>query len=117
MAFSALQNGAMRRLRLLPVPLSIFLVVAGAAPAHARGPSGDDDLAARAMTVMTPVTAAAARTDRRPVAGGVHDAVAHQTFISWAGAHEDNYVQAYDHRTGAWSAPVKVGDGLDDSQL
>src|SRR2546421_3405874 len=115
MAFSALQNGAMRRLRLLAVPLSIFLVVAGAAPAHARGPSGDDDLAARAMTVMTPVTAAAARTDRRPVAGGVYDAVAHRTFISWGGVHEDNYVQAYDHRTGTWSAPVKVGDGADDS--
>src|SRR5256885_1490191 len=115
MAFSALQNEAMRRIRLLAVPLSILLVAAGAAPAHARGPSGDDDLAARAMTVMTPVTAAAARTDRRPVAGGVYDEVARQTFISWGGVHEDNYVQAYDHRTGTWSAPVKVGDGLDDS--
>jgi hypothetical protein len=115
MAFSRLQNGAMRRLRLLAVPLSISLVFVGAAPAHAHEPSGDDDLAARAMTVMTPVTAAAARTDRRPVAGGVYDAVAHQTFISWGGVHEDNYVQAYDHRTGTWSAPVKVGDGLDDS--
>ena len=90
------------------------LVFLGAAPAHARGPSGDAD-AARAMTVMTPVTAAAARTDRRPVAGGVYDAVAHRTFISWGGVHEDNYVQAYDHGTGTWSAPVKVGDGLDDS--
>jgi hypothetical protein len=115
MAFSPLQNDAMRRLRLLAVPLSLSLVFVGAAPAHAHEPAGDDDLAARAMTVMTPVTAAAARTDRRPVAGGVYDAVAHQTFISWGGVHEDNYVQAYDHRTGTWSAPLKVGDGLDDS--
>src|SRR3982751_248661 len=105
----------MRKLRLLAVPLSMSLVFLGAAPAHARGPSTGDDAAARAMTVMTPVTAAAARTDRRPVAGGLYDAVARQTFISWAGVHEDNYVQAYDHRTGTWSAPVKVGDGLDDS--
>jgi hypothetical protein len=57
----------------------------------------------------------AARTDRRPVAGGVYDAAARKTFITWAGVHEDNYIQAYDHRTGTWSAPVKVGDGGDDS--
>ena len=28
---------------------------------------------------------------------------------------EDNYIQAYDHRTGTWSAPVRVGDGGSDS--
>ena len=64
---------------------------------------------------MTPVSHAAARTDRRPVAGGVYDAVAHKTFITWAGAHEDNFIQAYDHDSGTWSAPVRTGDGDDDS--
>jgi len=56
----------------------------------------------------------AARTDRRPVAGGCYDATADTTFITWAGRAEDNYAQAYDHRAGTWSAPVKVGDGAGD---
>ena len=67
------------------------------------------------VTVMTPATAVAARTDRRPVAGGLYDAVAQQTFISWSGQFEDNYVQAYDHRTRTWSAPVRVAGGDNDS--
>jgi hypothetical protein len=67
------------------------------------------------VTVMTPATAVAARTDRRPVAGGLYDAVAQQTFISWGGQFEDNYVQAYDHRTRTWSAPVRVAGGDNDS--
>jgi putative BNR repeat neuraminidase len=98
--------------------LSVFLgaalsFVSAAAPAHAA--PGDDDGHGRGMAVMTPDSASAARTDRRPVAGGLYDPVARQTFISFAGAHEDNYVQAYDHRTGTWSAPVRVGSGDDDS--
>jgi hypothetical protein len=64
---------------------------------------------------MTPATSVAARTDRRPVAGGVYDAAARTTFITWAGQFEDNYIQAYNHRIGAWSAPVKVGDGDNDA--
>jgi hypothetical protein len=105
-------------MRLAAVPLSLTLVLtslAAAAPAHAAPGSLPGNDFALPVTVQTPVTAAAARTDRRPVAGGLYDAASHQTFISWAGVHEDNYVQAYDHRTGTWSAPVKVGDGLDDS--
>ncbi|WP_084557453.1 BNR-4 repeat-containing protein [Hamadaea tsunoensis] len=66
-------------------------------------------------TVMTPATGVAARTDRRPVAGAVFDPAADTTFITWGGRFEDNYAQAYDHHTGAWSAPVKVGDGDNDS--
>ena len=103
------------RMRIIAVPMSLSMVLAtlvAAAPAHAEPPTVEG---VRPMTVMTPATAVAARTDRRPVAGGLYDRVARQTFISWAGVHEDNYVQAYDHRTGTWSAPVKVGDGLDDS--
>jgi hypothetical protein len=65
--------------------------------------------------VMTPSTAVAARTDRRPVAGGVYDAAAGKTFISWGGQYEDNYVQAYDHRRRTWSAPVRVAGGDNDS--
>jgi hypothetical protein len=67
------------------------------------------------VTVTTVAAAVAARTDRRPVAGGVHDARAGKTFISWGGVHEDNYVQAYDHRTRTWSAPVFVAGGDNDS--
>jgi hypothetical protein len=78
------------------------------AAATSRGP-------ARASAVMTPATALAARTDRRPVAGGVYDRRVDTTFITWGGQHEDNYIQAYQHRTGQWSAPVRVGDGGDDS--
>jgi hypothetical protein len=64
-----------------------------------------------AWTTTTAASRVAARTDRRPVAGGVYDRSADTTFITWAGRDEDNYVQAYDHRAGTWSAPVKVGDG------
>jgi hypothetical protein len=105
----------MSRLRrlLLPVLLGAALpIVAAAVPAHAA-PTADDH--GRGLSVMTPAPAQAARTDRRPVAGGVYDPVARTTFISFGGVHEDNYVQAYDHRSGAWSAPVFVSAGADDS--
>src|SRR5947207_12497986 len=102
----------MRRALGMPLALSAVLafVIVAPGPAHAALPDR-----AQAWTVMTPAGKQAARTDRRPVAGGLYDAVAGKTFISWGGVHEDNYVQAYDHRTGTWSAPVRVGDGADDS--
>ena len=65
--------------------------------------------------LTTVATASAARTDRRPVAGGVHDPRAGKTFISWGGVQEDNYVQEYDHRRDRWSAPVRVAGGDNDS--
>ncbi|OLB77382.1 MAG: hypothetical protein AUI14_16365 [Actinobacteria bacterium 13_2_20CM_2_71_6] len=67
------------------------------------------------FTTMTPATKVAARTDRRPVAGGVYDPAANQTFICWAGKNEDTYVQAYDHATGRWTAPVRILGGRGDS--
>ena len=70
---------------------------------------------APAWTVSTAATGVAARTDRRPVAGGLYDPVAQQTFISWGGQYEDNYVQAYDHRTRQWSTPLRVAGGDNDS--
>jgi hypothetical protein len=84
----------------------VFVALAAATGAAPAPPS---------MQVMTPATAVAARSDRRPVAGGVYDAVARKTFISWGGQFEDNYVQAYDHRTRTWSAPVRVAGGDNDS--
>ena len=42
------------------------------------------------FALMTPATAMAARTDRRPVAGGVYDPTAGATFISWGGQNEDS---------------------------
>jgi hypothetical protein len=85
-------------------------VVAGALPAGASAtPTAPD------FTLLTPATSLAARTDRRPVAGGVHDRRAGKTFISWGGSNEDSYVQAYDHRTGTWSAPNFVVGGRGDS--
>ncbi|MCG8922082.1 BNR-4 repeat-containing protein [Lentzea sp. CC55] len=67
------------------------------------------------FTVTTTATNVAARSDRRPVAGGVHDRKAGKTFISWAGRHEDSYVQTYDHRESAWSAPNRIADGDSDA--
>ncbi len=103
------------------VVLSATALVVTAASA-ANGAEGADGAAggltcptAPQVTVMTPATAVAARTDRRPVAGGVYDRAAHTTFITWGGQREDNYIQSYDHRTGIWSAPVKVGNGEGDS--
>jgi hypothetical protein len=100
---------ARRARRAVALLLPVLAVALGAAaPAAANGRH-------RTMTVLTPATALAARTDRRPVAGGLYDPAAGRTFISWGGVHEDNFVQSYDHRAATWSAPVKVGDGGDDS--
>jgi BNR repeat-containing family member len=66
-------------------------------------------------TLMTVATNVAARSDRRPVAGGLYDSRVRTTFISWAGRFEDNYVQAYDHRAATWSTPVRVADGGNDT--
>ncbi|NUR69619.1 MAG: hypothetical protein HOU81_02260 [Hamadaea sp.] len=97
----------MNSIRLL---LAATVVLAAVPPATATAQSSG-----AAMSVMTPATSVAARTDRRPVAGGVYDPVAQTTFITWGGQNEDNYIQAYAHSTGTWSAPVKVGDGDADS--
>lgn len=67
------------------------------------------------FTVTTTATNVAARSDRRPVAGGVYDKKAGKTFISWAGQYEDSYVQAYDHRKSTWSTPNRVADGDSDA--
>jgi hypothetical protein len=88
-------------------PLLLLTVLQ--APAHAT-PERD-----QGFTVQVPATSVAARSDRRPVAGGVYDPTAKKTFVSWAGKAEDNFVQAYDHRTAAWSTPVMVGSGDSDS--
>jgi hypothetical protein len=69
----------------------------------------------RRLSLVTVAPASAARTDRRPVGGGVHDPRAGKTFISWAGFQEDNYVQEYDHRRRTWSAPLRVAGGDNDS--
>jgi hypothetical protein len=83
-------------------------VVLGAIPdlGAAAGPS---------FVTMTAATKVAARTDRRPVAGGVYDPTANKTFICWAGKNEDAYVQSYDHATKVWSGPAKVMGGGGDS--
>ncbi|AGZ40645.1 hypothetical protein AFR_11780 [Actinoplanes friuliensis DSM 7358] len=94
----------MRTVMILSV---VVLMAVTATPAQAIGKAE--------AQVMTAATAVAARSDRRPVAGGVHDTVARQTFISWAGQFEDNYVQAYDHRAKTWSTPVRVASGDNDS--
>jgi hypothetical protein len=67
------------------------------------------------FTTRTAAAKVAARTDRRPVAGGVHDATVNQTFICWAGRNEDTYAQAYDHATATFTKPVKVSSGGGDS--
>jgi hypothetical protein len=104
-----------KSMRAVAVPVLAAATVAVVAAVPARAETLVDTARTPQWTVSTPATALAARTDRRPVAGGVYDPVAQQTFISWGGVHEDNYVQAYDHRSRTWSAPLKVGDGADDS--
>jgi hypothetical protein len=74
--------------------------------------------AAAGVPVFKARTAAAkvaARTDRRPLAGGVYDAHVNKTFICWAGRNEDTYVQAYDHATETFTKPAKVSSGGGDS--
>ena len=93
-------------MRTVKILSGVALSLAVAAPAQAVPPRDQ---------LMTPATSVAARSDRRPVAGGVYDATARRTFISWAGRFEDNYVQGYDHRTRTWSDPVRVAGGDNDS--
>ncbi|MFI7600195.1 BNR-4 repeat-containing protein [Actinoplanes sp. NPDC049681] len=96
----------------LPATCAVTVLVLAALPAPARA---DHGARRPPMSVTTVATGVAARTDRRPTNGGVYDPQARKTFISWAGQYEDNYVQAYDHRTATWSAPVKVADGGNDT--
>jgi hypothetical protein len=97
------------------VPLVPLLVTAVAATPAGAAPSTSDTATGFRPVMTTIATGMAARTDRRPVAGGLYDARAQTTFVSWAGQFEDNYVQSFDHRSGVWSAPVRVGDGGNDS--
>jgi putative BNR repeat neuraminidase len=96
-----------RLMRLMAPPLLLLTVLP--APAHATPERTAE------FTTTTTATSVAARSDRRPVAGGLYDAVAKKTFVSWAGQFEDNYAQSFDHRTNAWSTPVKYADGDSDS--
>ncbi|GAB2758789.1 BNR-4 repeat-containing protein [Amycolatopsis magusensis] len=86
--------------RLLPI-LLIPALLALAPPAQADP----------VFSVMTPAETVASRTDRRPLAGGVHDPAAGVTFISWSGVNADTYVQAYDHASGGWTPPKLVAGG------
>jgi BNR repeat-containing family member len=108
---------------LVTAAIAVATLVAGVVPGPALAAPADDDgpapaaaaSAAGEMTATTVATSVAARTDRRPVAGGLYDRVARKTFITWGGQNEDNYIQAYDHRRRTWSAPVKLGNGEGDS--
>ncbi|MEO6083724.1 MAG: BNR-4 repeat-containing protein [Umezawaea sp.] len=96
-----------RLMRLMAPPLLVLAVLP--APANAT-PEWTPE-----FTTTTTATSVAARSDRRPVAGGLYDATAKKTFVSWAGQYEDNYAQAFDHRANTWSTPVKYADGDSDS--
>ncbi|GAA4472671.1 BNR-4 repeat-containing protein [Phytohabitans houttuyneae] len=105
-----------RRAITLTAACAATALIMGPAPAAghtAHAPVGKTWVAPTSFTTVA--TNVAARSDRRPTNGGVYDRTAGKTFISWAGQYEDNYVQAYDHRTGTWTAPVKVADGGNDT--
>ncbi|MFD8493818.1 BNR-4 repeat-containing protein [Amycolatopsis sp. NPDC059657] len=91
------------------LPWLVSLVTAATVPVV------DPQLPADGFSVMTPATSVASRSDRRPVAGGVYDPVADQTFISWSGKSADTYVQAYDHKKKTWTSPKKISGGESDS--
>ncbi len=93
----------------------LLLPLVAAPSAHATADSQGADLGKAKFTVTNTATNVAARSDRRPVAGGVYDRKVGKTFISWAGQYEDSYVQSYDHRKATWSAPNRVADGDKDA--
>ncbi len=70
----------------------------------------------RDSTLVAQTTASRARvhSDRRPMGAGVYDRAADKTYISWMGKDSDAFVQEYDHRTGRWSTPEKVGSSYPD---
>jgi hypothetical protein len=116
-----LPEGRRTRRTIASVGLAAVMVAGIVAPARAFAETapGEPDaalgLTGGQTTVTTTATNVAARTDRRPVAGGVYDRRADTTFVTWAGQFEDNYIQSYNHRTRKWSAPVRVADGGSDS--
>lgn len=69
-----------------------------------RGPRPHQNLTATLVA-----ESAATRSDRRSMAGGVHDPVSNQTFITWIGDYSHPYVAAYNHATGEWSDGYRVG--------
>jgi hypothetical protein len=97
----------MRRAQRILTTLTVLATSVALAPVVSASPSD--------FSVMTPATNVASRSDRRPVAGGVYDAHSNKTFISWSGKAADAYVQAYDHRTKAWTAPKFIAAGESDS--
>jgi hypothetical protein len=105
-----------RRSVIAAAALAVPAVAGLSSPAFAHDHSSSpSDAALPPDKLATPATRVGARSDRRPVAGGVYDPAAKKTFISWGGVLEDNYVQAYDHRKDTWSAPVRVASGDNDS--
>lgn len=98
-----LLRGVMSAVLLFP----LVAVPSANATADVRGKAG--------FAVTTTAQSVAARSDRRPVAGGVYDKKVGKTFISWAGQYEDSYVQSYDHRESTWSSPNRIADGASDA--
>ncbi|WP_086820822.1 BNR-4 repeat-containing protein [Allokutzneria sp. NRRL B-24872] len=101
----------MSRLLRVLVPLSLLAATVTATPAAAAVVAARP---APEFTTTTTASTVASRTDRRPMAGAVHDPVAGATYITWSGQHADNYVQGYDHRRGTWSPPQKIAAGESD---
>jgi hypothetical protein len=85
--------------------------VAGAGVASGSVASGS---AGKPLVSQTIAANVAVRSDRRAMGGGVYDPVVQKTFVCWMGKNSDSYVQAYDHRTGAWSLPKRVGGSFPD---
>jgi hypothetical protein len=98
----------LRKLVSALIPLTVSALALTTAPALA-------ETTGQEFSVMTPASSVASRSDRRPNAGGLYDAVAQATFISWSGQAADTYVQAYDHRKKTWTAPKRIAAGESDS--
>lgn len=96
---------------------AVLAVTLAAAPAQADpDPAETQQERARGRSLVAQTTASQARvhSDRRPMGAGFYDDAAHKTYISWMGRDSDAYVQDYDHRTGRWSTPLKVGSSFRD---
>ncbi|GAA0931378.1 BNR-4 repeat-containing protein [Nonomuraea longicatena] len=74
----------------------------------------DPDERGGTLVAQTTATHARVHSDRRPMGAGLYDAKANRTHISWMGKDSGAYVQEYDHGTGRWSTPVKVGSSFKD---
>ena len=83
---------------------------ASALGAFAHASHASESVAATALDWrLTPIADSAVYARRRPMRGALYCERSNKTFLSWMGHDCHPYVMAYNHGTGGWAGPLRVG--------